>query len=122
MTLEPELTQFKDMVLRFTQDKIEPHIHEWEERGEFPLSLYKDAGNAGILGAGFDETYGGSGGDLLYPLVASEAMLTAGSTGVMVGLQSLGIALPPIMNLGSETQKNRFIPLSWRVIKLQHSA
>ena len=105
---EIELDQFRDMVLRFTKDQIEPHVSQWEEEGIFPRSLYKAAAEAGILGAGFDETYGGAGGDFLYALVASEAMLTAGSTGVMVGLQSLGIALPPILNLGTEEQKKRF--------------
>jgi acyl-CoA dehydrogenase len=105
---EIELDQFRDMVLRFTKDQIEPNVSQWEEEGIFPRSLYKVAAEAGILGAGFDETYGGAGGDFLYALVASEAMLTAGSTGVMVGLQSLGIALPPILNLGTEEQKKRF--------------
>ncbi|MBV71458.1 MAG: acyl-CoA dehydrogenase [Myxococcales bacterium] len=109
MTFEPELEQFRDMVLRFTRDEIEPHVFDWEERGEFPRDLYFKAAKAGILGAGFPEELGGSGGDALYPLVAAEALLTAGSTGVMVGLQSLGIALPPIMNLGDASQKDRFV-------------
>ena len=108
--LETELRQFGDTCLRFTQDHIEPHVHQWEEEHIFPRELYARAAEAGILGAGFDEAYGGSGGDALYALVASEAMMTAGSTGVVVGLQSLGIALPPILNLGSDEQKAKFIP------------
>ena len=108
--VEVEVSQYRDMCIKFTRDHIEPHVIDWEEAHEFPRELYTKAGEAGILGAGFPESYGGSGGDSLYAYTASEAMITAGSTGVVVGLQSLGIALPPILSLGSETQKMRFIP------------
>ena len=108
--LEEDLTLFRELCLRFTREEIEPHVHEWEEAAEFPRSLYDRAAELGILGAGHPEEYGGSGGDFMYPLTASEAILTAGSTGVLVGLQSLGISLPPIYNLGTEEQKQRFIP------------
>ncbi len=66
MTFEPEIEQFRDLVLRFTRDEIEPHVFDWEERGEFPRELYSKAARAGILGAGFPEALGGSGGDALY--------------------------------------------------------
>ena len=108
--IEVEVSQFRDMCLKFSRDHIEPHVFDWEEAHEFPRDLYLKAGEAGILGAGFPEEYGGSGGDTLYAYAASEALITAGSTGVVVGLQSLGIALPPILSLGNETQKQRFIP------------
>ena len=108
--LEEDLVLFKELCLRFAREEIAPHAHEWEEAGTFPRSLYLRAAELGILGAGHPEEYGGSGGDFMYPLVASEPILTAGSTGVLVGLQSLGIALPPIYSLGTEEQKQRFIP------------
>ena len=98
------LLQFKESVARFTREEIEPHVDDWEEAGMFPRELYRKAAEAGILGAGFPETIGGAGGDARFPLVAAEAMLKAGSTGVVVGLQSLGIALPPLLHLGSAAQ------------------
>ena len=107
---EEELTLFREMCARFTRTELEPNVHEWEEAESFPRSLYAKAGQAGILGAGFPEAVGGSGGDALYALVASEEMIRAGSTGVVVGLQSLGIALPPILNLGTPEQQARFVP------------
>jgi acyl-CoA dehydrogenase len=36
--------------------------------------------------------------------------MQGGSTGVTVGLGSLGIALPPILSLGNDEQKRRFVP------------
>ncbi len=108
--LDEDLLLFKELCLRFTREEIMPHVHEWEEAGTFPRELYTRAAELGILSAGQPEEYGGAGGDFMYPLIAAEAILTAGSTGVLIGLQTLGIALPPIYGLGSEEQKQRFIP------------
>ena len=101
---------FRRLCRRFTEVEILPHAHQWEEAGEFPRELYAKAAEVGILGAGYPEAYGGSGGDRLFPLIAAEEMLWSGSTGVVVGLQSHGIALPSIFILGTEAQKQRFVP------------
>ena len=58
-----------------------------EEDGIFPSTLQK-AAEVGILGAGYPEEYGGSGGDRLYSLIVAEEMLWGGSTQAVVGLQS----------------------------------
>src|SRR5690606_23624074 len=64
----------------------------------------------GILGVSFPEAYGGGGGDLLHGLLTVETLLEGGSSGLVASIGSLGIALPPILNLGSEEQKQRFLP------------
>lgn len=50
----------RDSVRRFVEREILPHIDDWEEAEEFPRELYKKAGDAGILGIGFPEPFGGS--------------------------------------------------------------
>ena len=101
---------FYELCQKFTEKEIKPHAYEWEEAELFPVELYRKAADAGLLGATFPEAYGGSGGDAFHSIMLTEAMLTAGSTGVVVGLGSLGIALPPILFLGTEEQKQKFIP------------
>lgn len=101
---------FRETCLRFAEKEIRPHAEKWEEAHEFPRELYAKAAAAGILGSHFPEEYGGSGGDIWHALVAIEGLMTGGSTGVVVGLDSLGIALPPILNLANEEQKRRFVP------------
>ena len=93
---------------RFATDEIAPFANEWEEAEILPIELYGKAGAAGILGAGLPEEYGGSGGSILHTLCATEGLLRGGSTGVLAGLGSLGIAVPPIMYQGSHEQKERF--------------
>ena len=110
MIASPEREMFRQLCRKFTETEIIPYAHEWEEAGIFPRALYKKAAQVGILGAGYPEEYGGSGGDRLFSLTAAEELLWGGSTGVVVGLQSSGIALPSILLLGTEAQKQRWIP------------
>lgn len=98
-------------VRRFAERAIAPHALAWEEHAEFPRELYKDAAAAGVLGIGFPEAYGGAGGDITHMLVLTEELTIAGrSVGTAVGLGSLAIAVPPILLLGTEEQKQRLLP------------
>jgi acyl-CoA dehydrogenase len=100
----------RQTVQRFVEREIKPFVDEWEEKGEFPLELYRKAGETGILGIGFPETYGGSGGDIFLRIAGMEELMRCGSTGVASGLRILDISMPPILALGTEEQKRRFIP------------
>ena len=101
----------RSQVARFAESAIAPHAQAWEEAEEFPRELYRQAAAAGTLGIGFPVEYGGSGGDITHQIVASEALTVHGrSVGTAVGLGSHLIALPPILLLGSEEQKQRYVP------------
>jgi acyl-CoA dehydrogenase len=110
MPLDESHELFRNTCLRFAKEKIAPFVNEWEEAGEFPRELYREAAAAGVLASALPEEYGGGGGDMLHGLIGVEALLTGGSSGVVASLGSLGIALPPILFLGSEEQKQRFVP------------
>lgn len=95
---------------RWAAREMAPHAHAWDVAGEFPRELYRSAAEAGLLGIGYPEEWGGNGGDLTHALVASEELVLAGhSVGAVVGLGSHGIALPPILNLGTPEQKQRYV-------------
>ena len=94
----------------FVEREIKPFVDEWEEKGEFPEELYPKAGEAGILGIGYPEAYGGSGGDVFVKIACSEELMRCGSAGVVAGLGSLDIGIPPILAMGTEEQKLRFVP------------
>lgn len=94
----------------FVDREILPHVEAWEEASRFPRSLYKAAGDLGLLGIGFPEAYGGVPADTLEQLVVSETIARCGAGGVVAGLMSHGIGAPPIANLGSEATKNKYLP------------
>jgi acyl-CoA dehydrogenase len=96
---------------RFAEQTIAPFANEWEEAEEFPRALYRQAAEAGILGIGYPEELGGAGGDFSHAIAAAEEMVLGGtSVGVVVGLGSHGIALPPVLVAGTAEQKQRFVP------------
>lgn len=95
--LDESHVMLRDACRRFAEKEIAPYATEWEEAGSFPVELYKKTAEAGLLGVGFPEEVGGGGGDALHMVMHIEGMMRGGSTGVTVGLGSLGIALPPIL-------------------------
>ena len=105
-----EHAALREQTRRFARERIAPHSAAWEEAEEFPAELYGQAGQAGLLGIGYPEVLGGTGGDLGHILASAEELVLAGrSVGTAVGLGSHGIALPPIVTFGTDEQKQRFV-------------
>ena len=95
----PERRALRSLVTEFTTREIAPHLPDWEREGQLPRELHRRAADAGILGIGFPEEVGGSGGDLVDVVVMTEALLEAGgSGGIISGLFSHGIALPHVVD------------------------
>jgi acyl-CoA dehydrogenase len=109
---------FYKTVRRFAAEEIAPFAFEWEEAGEFPRELYAKAARAGILGPAIPEAYGGGSGDIFHAMLLCEGILWGRSTGVLAGLNSLTIAVPPILILGNEDQKKRFVTPATRGEKI----
>jgi acyl-CoA dehydrogenase len=99
----------RDSATKFATKEIRPYSDEWEEAGAFPRELYDKAAQAGLLGIGFPEEVGGVGGGAMAQVMAIEGMMRGGSTGVSVGLGSLGIALPPIVQSQNDDLIDRFV-------------
>ncbi|MFN2098981.1 acyl-CoA dehydrogenase family protein [Altererythrobacter sp. MF3-039] len=108
-----------DSVRRFVTREIIPHVDEWEAAGEIPRELHRKAAEAGVLGLGFPEEYGGSGTiedgeeagfNRFHSLVQTEELCRPGAGGVPASLMIHGIGLPPVLALGSEELKARIAP------------
>ncbi|MDQ1240032.1 MAG: acyl-CoA dehydrogenase [Thermodesulfobacteriota bacterium] len=95
---------------KFVEKEIKPYVEDWEEAGEFPRDLFRKAAEVGILGVSYPEEWTGMLTDLFHEVVVTEELTRSGSGGVAAGLMSHGIALPPILALGNQEQKQRFIP------------
>lgn len=88
-----------ELTREFTRREIVPHLDDWERANEVPRSLHRAAAEAGLLGLGFPEEYGGSGGDAVDVVVMTEELLRAGgSGGLIAALFTHGIALPHIVD------------------------
>lgn len=107
--LDESHTAVRDTCRRFAEKEIAPYSYEWEEAEVFPRELYPIAAKAGILGMAFPEEVGGAGGNQMHALMVTEGLIHGGSTGVIAGLGSAGIALPPILMHKDTDQIERFV-------------
>ena len=99
-------------VRRFVDREIAPHVNAWDEEGKFPRELHRRAAEIGLIGLGYPERFGGvtDGVDIFHSIIASEELARAGSGGLIAGLMTHGIGLPPILALGSDELKARVAP------------
>lgn len=101
--------QFRETARRFVEKEIVPHLHAWEHAGIVPKSLWRQAGEAGLLCSTVPEEYGGSGGDFGHSAVMIEELARANATAVGFTTHS-EIVAPYIVAYGSEEQKRRWLP------------
>jgi len=107
----PEHLGFRDMLQRFVARELAPEAARWDEARGFPRELYRRTAEAGLLGLGFPEEYGGvAGTDTFHRLIACIELAQCGAGGVLASLMSHTIALPPVAVLGSPELKARVIP------------
>jgi acyl-CoA dehydrogenase len=100
---------FRTSIRKFVEKEIKPHIDHWEDEELFPVELYKKAADAGFLGLEYPEAYGGSPCDKFMNIAYTEEMIRAGSVGLVAGLGSYSIAMPPVLSMGTEKQKQKFL-------------
>jgi acyl-CoA dehydrogenase len=100
-----------DTVRRFATQAIAPNVPAWEDAGELPRSLHREAAGIGLLGLGYPESLGGTPA----PWSARNAMSRTlarygGSGGVMASLFTHNIGLPPVLAHGTPELQQEVIP------------
>ena len=116
-TTEHEL--FRKTVRDFAEKELLPHKEEWEKAKDFPRSVFKMAGDLGILGVCFPESVGGSGGDYWFKVVFCEEIIRCRMAGVAMDLLVQGDITTPIISiLGTDEQKELFLKPALRGEKI----
>jgi len=106
----PERLALRESAAGFVRRHVVPHLADWEEAGEVPRELHRQAAAAGLLGLGMPEEVGGQGGDLVDVVTSMEAMVGAGaSSGLLAALFTHAIALPHIVAGGNADLIDRFV-------------
>ncbi|BBY34501.1 acyl-CoA dehydrogenase [Mycolicibacter minnesotensis] len=105
-----ERLALRKTVRGFVEREILPHVDEWERSGELPRELHHKAAEIGLLGAGFPEEVGGSGGDGADAVIVCEEMHQAGAPGgVFASLFTCGIAVPHMIASGDARLIEEFV-------------
>jgi citronellyl-CoA dehydrogenase len=98
-------------VKEFIDKEINPHMDEWEEKGQAPLhDLFKKMGDLGFLGIRYDPAYGGQGLDYWYDTVFLEELGRIHGSGVVVAIAvQTHMATPAIAAFGSDFLKETYL-------------
>lgn len=94
----------------FAQQKIKPHLMEWDESQTFPVSVFREMGQLGLMGVLVPEQYGGAGlGYFEYSAIIQEIAKVCGSIGLSLAAHN-SLCTNHILSFGNEAQKERFLP------------
>jgi acyl-CoA dehydrogenase len=107
---DEEIGMFAHSVSRFVDEHMKPEfLAEWRREGVTPKSLWRAAGEAGLLCLSTAEVFGGAGGDFRHEIVLMEQIGLRGIEGWDATLHN-AIVAPYIESYGSEEQKRRWLP------------
>jgi len=94
----------------FAENEVKPLAKEVDEKEMFPVETVEKMGRFGFMGIPVPKQYGGQGGDnLAYAMVVEELSKVCGTTGVIVSAHT-SLCIAPIIEFGTEEQKQRFVP------------
>ncbi len=108
--LTSDQKMLQDQVRKFAQAELAPLAAEIDKTGVFPMASLKKMARLGLMGIIVPEKYGGSGFDFVSLAIAVEEISRAcASTGVIVAVNN-SLTTYPILQFGTEDQKNKYLP------------
>jgi glutaryl-CoA dehydrogenase len=116
-TLPAADLDYLDRTRRFVHEEVLPVINSYWERAEVPLHLCRRLGELGLVGDGIQGYGCPPMSSTAAGLVTMELNRGDGSLGTFLGVQA-GLAMRSIALLGSEEQKQRWLPAMARCEKL----
>ncbi|MGO9062432.1 MAG: acyl-CoA dehydrogenase family protein [Candidatus Binataceae bacterium] len=110
LELTDNQSRVRDMVRRFARERLDRAGVETDRTHQFPAAIVEELSELGIMSIFVPETYGGAGMDhVCYALAIEEISVQCAATGVIVSAHS-SLGMWPILGLGTEEQKRRFLP------------
>ncbi len=107
--LTEDQREFRKVLRRFVDDKIEPLAAGYDEREEYPWESFRACVDMDLPALWVPTEYGGQGADLVTQAVVIEEVARAcASTAVTLLISKLGML--PVMNFGSEELKQKYLP------------
>ncbi|MAY97691.1 MAG: acyl-CoA dehydrogenase [Nocardioides sp.] len=107
---EQEHEDFRAMARTFMEKEVAPHMEQWEKDGQVSRELWLRAGEQGLLCFDVPEEFGGMGGDdFRYNAIVSEELSRIGASGPGFPVHT-DIIVPYITSLGTDEQKQRWLP------------
>jgi alkylation response protein AidB-like acyl-CoA dehydrogenase len=101
----------REMVRDFALSEVAPVAAELDQSSEFPWENVKKMGELGLFGVPWSEELGGAGMDgIAYMIVIHELAKVDASHAITVSAHTT-LGTSPIVNFGTDQQRERFVPL-----------
>ncbi|MEE3355763.1 MAG: acyl-CoA dehydrogenase family protein, partial [Candidatus Weimeria sp.] len=112
-TLDKKHEMARALFADFAQNEVKPLAQEIDEAESFPRATVEKMQKYGFMGIAIPKEYGGQGCDpLTYVMCVEELAKVCGTTSVIVSAHS-SLCCDPILNYGTEEQKQKFlVPLA----------
>jgi isovaleryl-CoA dehydrogenase len=108
--LGEEIDSLRESVHRFASERIAPLADETDRSNAFPMPLWREMGELGLLGITADEAYGGAGlGYLAHCVAMEEISRASASVGLSYGAHS-NLCVNQINRNGDPVQKSKYLP------------
>jgi butyryl-CoA dehydrogenase len=108
--LSEEQILIRDTARAFARDRLTPNAAQWDRDKKTPVEIFSQMGELGLLGMLAPEELGGVDTGYVSFVLAMEE-IAAGDGGVSTTMSvHNGVATMPIVQYGSEEQKQRFVP------------
>jgi alkylation response protein AidB-like acyl-CoA dehydrogenase len=99
-----------DMCRDFAEKNIRPNMMEWDESQEFPVQLFKQMGELGLMGVLVPQEYGGAGLSYLeYVTAITEIGAVCGSIALSMAAHN-SLCTGHILQHANSEQKKRWLP------------
>jgi len=98
-----------DSLDRFIRDRLTPRAKDIDATAEFPRDLYKAVGELGIFGLWAAPEFGGTGPDLVIPLLVAERLARV-SVAFALSVSNMGDCMVPLATAGSDRAKRAYLP------------
>lgn len=107
--LTEEQQMIKKMIREFSEKVVAPGAIERDRTKAFPVEIFQQLSDMGMMGLPFSEQYGGGGADTVsFAIVTEELSRACASTGITYSAHiSLGGA--PLNLFGTEQQKQQYL-------------
>ena len=101
---------FLQMIRDFAENEVKPLAAEIDDLERFPEETVAKMGKIGIMGIPVPKEYGGQGGtNQMYTMAVEELSRVCATTGVVVSAHT-SLCSAPIMENGTEEQKQKYLP------------
>lgn len=108
--LSEEQRMIRDMARDFAKTELAPNAEKWEKAGWLDENMLKQMGELGFLGMVIPEEWGGSYIDYTcYALALEEISAGCAATGAVMSIHN-SVGCTPILNWGTEEQKQEWVP------------